>query len=226
MGETFRLYKGSFGVFVTIIFLAHIPFIVQALVPNQALFVVLTIAGIFLYVLASGATACAVASIYLGRDVNVKWCYLRAWERARSLWGSAIVLTVALLVSFITVVGIPLFFFLLVSWFFYVQAIMLEGRRGPREALGESRQLVKGSWWRIFGIGIGFFALLIVVNIAAIIPGAIVSTFNPLAGTLLISIAGAVATPISYIGATVVYCDLRARKEGYTLERMASESDI
>ena len=226
MGETFRVYKAGFRVFVVIILLAHIPFIVQALVPHLALSVVLFVAGGFLYVLAAGATVCVVASQYLGREVNVGGCYLRAWNRARSLWASAIVLVLALALLIVTVVGIPLFFYLLVSWYFYTQAIMLEGHRGPRDAPARSHRLVRGTWWRVFGIGIGFFALLVVTNIVASIPGIIVSTFNPISGTLLVSIAGAVVTPIGYIGATVVYCDLRARKEGYTLERMASESGL
>ena len=223
VGETFRVYKGSFWVFVIIALVAQVPLAIQQLVPNLALSVVLFIAAVFLSILAAGATVRAVASHYLGTEISVGNCYRRAWDRTLSLLGSEITFIIALLISFVLVIGIPLFFYLLVSWFFYAQAIMLEGRKGPRNALRRSGELVRGSWWRVFGIGIVFVLLLIIINTGASIPGFIASDSSPIVGAVLISLAGAVVTPIGFIGATLVYFDLRIRKEGYTLETMSSE---
>ena len=220
MSETFRVYKGSFWIFVIIALVAQVPVAVQQLVPNLALSVVLFIAAVFLSILAAGATVRAVASHYLGKEISVGNCYRRAWDRTLSLLGSEIIFIIALSISFVLV---PLFFYLLVSRFFYAQAIMLEGRKGPRNALRRSGELVRGSWWRVFGIGIVFVLLLIIINTGASIPGFIASDSSPIVGAALISLAGAVVTPIGFIGATLVYFDLRIRKEGYTLETMASE---
>ena len=223
VGETFRVYRAVFRTFLVIALFAQIPLLVGQLVPNLALSVVLSIAAFFLYILAAGATVSAVASQYLGTEISVGECYRRAWDRVLSLLGSEIIFIICPSISFVLVIGIPLFFYLLVSWFFYVQAIMLEGRKGPRDSLRRSRELVRGSWWRVFGIGIVLSLLLIIINVGASIPGLIASDFSPIVGAVLISLAGAVVTPLTYIGATVVYVDLRVRKEGYTLEAMASE---
>ena len=235
VGETFRLYRGNFWAFVLIAIPPQIPFLVGELISNIALSFILIAVGISMTFLAHGAMAFAVGSLYLGENISVGECYRRAWSRVLSLISSGIVFWVpALLLALLTtvtthippaltvlviIIGFPLSLYLLVSWFSYAQAIMLEGRKGPRNSLRRSHELVRGSWWRVFGIGIVFF----LIYVAAIIPGFIASEFSPIVGDVLISLAGAVVTPIVYIGATVVYIDLRVRKEGYTLEAMASE---
>ena len=110
------------------------------------------------------------------------------------------------------IVGIPLFFYLLVIWFFAIHAIVIEGK-GPISALGRSRELTVGSWWRLFGIGIVFILLLIPLQIVSnLMPHAIVST-----------VISALALPIFYVGGTLVYVDLRVRKENYDIQALADD---
>ena len=58
--------------------------------------------------------------------------------------------------------------FLAVRWYFVPQAVMVDGARGTR-ALTRSGELVRGHWWRTFG-------LLVAANLAAVIPGVILVT--------------------------------------------------
>jgi hypothetical protein len=108
-------------------------------------------------------------------------------------------------------------------------ALLIEGRRG-RAALGRSFQLVRGRWWRTFGIIIVGFILAGVVSslvqgvfLAGILVGsdndALVLLFSALAGVVGLTIT----TPFQAALLTVVYFDLRVRKEGFDLELLASE---
>ena len=230
VGETFKVYRQSFRAFLLIVFVAQVPLLVAQLIPTSASFLVvyilLIVTAVVLGLVAAGAMAVAVASQYLGREIRVRVCYGLAWARLVSLAASAIVYAVALALSFATIIGIPLSFYLLVRWYFSAQAIMLEGKRGPRQALGRSHQLTRGSWWRLFGIGIVFIILLMVTGSVAIIPGSIASIFSSAVGIVLIALGQSVVLPIGYIGATLVYFDLRARKEGYSLAEMAADADL
>ena len=241
LSETFRVYGGSFRILVLIALLAQIPSLIAGLVliPGGVIMFILAgiagLAGIVLYILVQGAIISAVASQYLEREISVGGCYGAAARRFWSLLGAGIVFAAILLISLlpvliiavffhplVIVIGIPLFFYFLVRWWFYAQAIMLEGK-GPLSALRRSGQLVGGSWWRVFGIGIIFVIMLLIMNLIVGIPGFIAVAFSPIVGNILFNIASSIVLPLGYIGATLVYFDLRIREEGYTLEMMASE---
>ena len=228
ISETFKVYGGNFRGFFLIALLAQVPTLLLQLSPVTALSLVFVLAAITLQILAEGAIVFAVASQNLGREISVGECYRRAVGRFSSLLLAVIVFFLALSFSallMLIIIGIPLLFYLLVSLFFYPQAILLEGK-GPLQALGRSRELVRGSWWRVFGIGITFVILLLILNIAVIIPASISGFSSSTAAAILSTIGGSVVMPIGYIGATLVYFDLRIRKEVYTPETMAFEAGI
>ena len=69
LGETFRVYRGSFWAFSLITLLAEIPLLIGELIPIPALSLIFILAGIVLYILAEGAIIFAVASsIWEGRS--------------------------------------------------------------------------------------------------------------------------------------------------------------
>ena len=83
------------------------------------------------------------------------------------------------------------------------------GRRG---ALSRSSALVKGNWWRVLGI------VLVLGIMAGIISGilGIIRIVGSAIGAIL-------SMPITIVGATLLYYDLRLKKEGYNLGVMAGE---
>jgi len=129
--------------------------------------------------------------------------------------GLAVVLSLVL-------IGLPLLVYVLVVWFFYTQAIIIEGQ-GPVAALLRSWALVRGTWWRVFGIGIVFVLVLGIAGVFAAIPGLILFMANETLGNLLVSASTVLVAPIAYVGATLVYFDLRVRKEGYNVEMLRRE---
>ncbi len=224
ISETFAVYGRSFWPFVSIAVVPEIVFIVAGLAPIFAA-TILFLVGILLSILAAGAGIYAVAQHYVGPGIDVGRCFSEAWQRAFNLVVAAIVVFLAIVGSVILmviIVGIPLFFYLFVIWFFVFHVIMLENRYSLA-ALGRSRQLVRGSWWRVFGIGIIFVLLMLVLTIVLSIPATILASTNAAAGNVATAVIGTLMSPIAYIGGTLVYFDLRVRKEGYTLELLASE---
>jgi hypothetical protein len=100
-----------------------------------------------------------------------------------------------------------------VRWYFVPQAVVIQGARGTG-ALSRSWDLTAGFWWRTFGI-------LVVGNLAALLPGVLISA--PLAAVAestdraLWSLIGTIATetltaPFLALLSTLLYYDLRARR--------------
>ncbi len=116
---------------------------------------------------------------------------------------------------------------------FFPQIVVLEGR-GPLDALGRSWQLVRGSFWRVLGTVI---LISLLVQILVFIPGLIFGIginavfSDPLRdfairqslSTLVGYISQMLFLPISIIAYTLLYYDLRVRKEGYDLQLLARD---
>ena len=118
-----------------------------------------------------------------------------------------------------------------VRWLLWVPAVMVEDV-GGKAGLGRSWRLVGGSMWRVFGL-----ALLVLVAVGILgaivgsVAGALAGAFFPIlsAGYYLSQgIAGSlvqlVLAPVMTIFLTILYFDLRVRKEGFDLpERAVAE---
>jgi hypothetical protein len=188
-------------------------------------FVPISILSALAVLIVEAATIHAVGKQYLGQNIDVLASLRRGLSKILILIAVSILMMLALMVTaplMLILIGIPLAIFLVISWAFVFQMVMIEGK-GPISALGSSFNLVKGSRLRVLGIGIVFILIQIGLQILiTIATGAIDDVSQPLA-TITSSVALAVISPIMFIGLTVVYLDLRARKEGLTLDTLAME---
>ncbi len=107
--------------------------------------------------------------------------------------------------------------------------LLVEGLRG-RKALGRSFELVKGRWWKTFGtLIVGFILAAIISTLmqGVFLIGMVFGEDNDAVVLVLSAIAGivglAVSTPFQAALLTVLYFDLRVRKEGFDLELLAQE---
>ncbi len=223
--ETLTVYRWNFWLMLWLAIPANVPFFIAVFPSSPAVRSAITFAGLFTGLLAYGAAIYAVCRWYLGRRVNAATCYAAASISAVSLLLAFLVVFSALLVGALlslALIGIPLLVFVMVIWFCYAQPIIVEGKR-PTDALRRSFDLVWGNWWRVFGIGVAFALLLFLGALIAAVPGILIGLKYRLLGDLVATLGGVVVTPLGYIAATLVYFDLRVRKEGYTLETLATE---
>lgn len=249
LDRSLAVYRGNFGPFILISLVAHVPvFIlmlfsggdVQGAEPAQtvdvsealaelgavliATLVIAFVAGYFNTVL-SAASVAAVGQYYVGGSIDPGYCLRRAWYRIASLSAAYVVFALALVgagVLIFVLIGIPLFFYLLVVWFFFVEAIMLERKR-PLDSLWRSRDLVRGNFWRVLLIGLVYTLLAVGVTVVAGLADLLLSQISPILSSAFLVAVSALITPFGWIGRTLVYYDLRVRKEGYTMDDLAAD---
>jgi hypothetical protein len=147
-----------------------------------------------------------------------------AWKKLGSVLGASLRMLVITLLLAITLVGIPWAIARIVRWIFIPQAIMLDGATG-RTALATSASLVHGHWWNTLG---RYILLSLIVGIPAWGLSSTVSAAIPgYFGGVLGSMASYALSPVSLIGMTLIYYDLKLKRtdetasaiEGPTLAR-------
>jgi hypothetical protein len=119
---------------------------------------------------------------------------------------------------FLIVPGIIVF----LMWYVAVPVCIVE-ERGPFASLGRSRELTKGSRWKLFGI-------VIVIAVASWVVQMIVQfVFLAAVGKLIAAVAtflcSALIAAYRSILAAVVYYDLRVAREGIDIDRIAAVFD-
>src|SRR4051812_23516014 len=168
-----------------------------------------------------GTVACyrAVSDTYLGRPTSWRASLAYATERLGATLWLTIILVAGLAAGFIALVlpGVWLF----IAWSVAYPVMLVEGTGGVT-ALRRSFRLTEGRWWATFGrVAAAYIMVAVVAGVAG---SAFVGVADALtddtsfaalvlerAGDLLVSV---VTTPFLAAVTTLVYFDLRARKEG------------
>jgi hypothetical protein len=194
--------------------------------PLLALLAGLVISGLASLVL-TGMLTVVVGEAVLGRPIDLGEVWRRVRPRIGSLIGAAILVFLTVLLGAIALIlpGI----YLAVGLAFTTPALILEGQ-SVTTAMGRSRELVKGDWWRVFGI------LILASIIASIVGGVISLPFVAASGggnafrlgvepvhlsTLALAVQAigqivskTVTAPISAGVTVLLYIDRRMRREG------------
>jgi MFS family permease len=253
LSETFRIYGRNFFRLLAIVAIVEVLLTIVAyflptpmgledmpqLIPQLIIVsIILLVLQIVAYPWMQGALIHAVSEQNIRRPVGIGRAYRFAWRRLGSLIVASILaalaigvlVALAILVALISslagpvtlillLVFIPAAVYLAVRWTFFLQAALLE-HLGPVAALSRSWDLVKGNWWRVFGI-------MLVVSIIAVGISLILGLIPMLATTPLGSMLAVIlATPIAVTASTLLYYDLRVRKEDYNLDTLAGELGI
>ncbi len=188
---------------------------------------VLLFAGLIVDLLSTAACVKAISDAYLDQPVDLGSSLRFAARRLGALAWMAILMWVLLTLAFIALVipGIWLY----AAWSVATPALLIEGVRGQR-ALGRSRELVRGRWWPVAGV------LVVAEVMTALVSGAITGVLlaivltgggSALYAVVVVSLAGVVAgiltRPFQAAVATVLYYDLRVRREGYDVQLLAEQ---
>jgi len=165
-----------------------------------------------------GAVTRGGAEATLGRQVDVNSSYRYAFSRLGGLIGLALLIGLVVGIGFILLIipGIIFLVFLSVS----VSAFIIE-RLGVTDAMSRSWKLVSGQWWHTLGV----------IVVAAIIAGVVNGILTAIGGSnfflywVFSSIGQIITAPFVALVNVLLYLDLRARHEGLTSDRLASELD-
>ena len=122
--------------------------------------------------------------------------------------------------------------YLYISFAVAIPVLLTEGLKG-RRALGRSRQLVKGRFWPTFGVVVlGAILVGIVQGALAGLAGAASFSEGPdtfasyTAETIATVVGSLIATPLTAAFITVLYFDLRVRKEAFDLQLLAEQIGV
>lgn len=256
LNQTFVIYGGNFWKLAGLAAVVHLPINVVGLVAGNGTvsFAILGFIGVLAVFISYGATVVAVGLQHFYSDISIIGCYRRAWWRVVSLlilgtvvggslflaFGLSLVATGGFLggwgfLAFPFVVLSAAVIGYLVYWSVAVQAVIFEGLKFT-DGIRRSTYLIRGSWQRVFGmsmiVGLVVIGLFMLTTIPfLIVAGIVLGEETEGFAASLISFAGglvvAVVTgPVGFIATTLIYFDLRTRKEGYGLEALSKDLDL
>jgi hypothetical protein len=189
--------------------------------------VVTLLIGFFVSLVLTASTVKAVSDAYLGNVPNVRDSILFALRRIRSLIWLYFVLGVGLALAAIALV-IPAIW-LYVSWSVATPVLLLEDVRGTA-ALRRSFRLVRRRWWPAAGVLLMAFVIVgvaefVIAGLLAVIPLAVDDSsvlLAVVASTISSVLVAAAVKPVQAAITTILYFDLRVRKEGFDLSLLAA----
>lgn len=217
------------------------PALLVPLIPIAVLFVSAWIFAFFYVVcLTGGAMVRLVSELFLNREATWKGAVYFAIIRMKDFLGALTLASLifliwwgpALIIIFlcsqanfdvttnITIMAIVLGIAIIISiiyslkYMFAPQIVMLENKKGM-DVLRRSEYLFSKAPWRMLGI----YLLLSLLPYVLILPIRLI----PFIGRMLESIVSIFIVPITFIGMTLLYYDMRIRFEGFDLVILAEE---
>jgi len=204
-------------------------FDVDALWPFLAGTLLIVILAYLASQLATGACFKAISGAYLDEEAD----WRQSLRFARSKLGS--LLWLSLLTALLGFIGLLLCvapgIYLWVGWSVAAPVLLLDDLPGLK-AMSRSRELVKGRWWSVAAV------LLLVAILTGIVQAVFIGIFAGLVSVSGNEVAlaigdaigqtasGVLITPLSAAVITVLYFDLRVRKEGFDLELLSRRMGV
>ncbi len=218
-----------------------------------------------------GWLVCASMQTYLGRHTTPGATFRQVKRRFWSFLGSSLIWLLVIMMGVIIddlfgalanlsspydailslIIGLPCGIYFGTRWGFHAQAVLVE-EVSTTNALRRSRELVTGTWWRVFGILSALLVLAIIIELVLVVSLMFIVILSGFAGEVdlsemirqILRIMGLSAeeadgllfvitavidtftTPILPIGTTLLYFDQRIRKEGFDIEMMVSKETM
>lgn len=195
---------------------------VGGLTQHWMLFLAQLFISVFLSAIGVAATTHVVAGAYLGTEVSADY----ALRQAVGLIGRLLILTMmkSLIIGFgflLLVPGLILFCGLALS----TTVLVLESPISANNAMTRSWQLTRGSRWKVLlTVLVAVVLLLVPIMVVTLMGvfGTLVGLWSKFIPLVLVGVLQIFVYPFFYTVITVLYYDLRVRKEGFDLELLAS----
>ncbi len=177
--------------------------------------------AVLLSTLATAACTRAVAAAYLGRPVDWKASLRFGLRKLLPLVLVSILTGIAVILGLIALIlpGI----YIAVRLFLASPALVVEDQTATG-AMGRSWTLVKDRWWATFGTILVSTLLIFIISailqgliVAPVIAGADSGLVGAILNTIGTVVTNTITIPLQAAVLTILYFDLRVRKEGFDL---------
>ncbi|RKU31022.1 hypothetical protein C6499_05170 [Candidatus Poribacteria bacterium] len=261
LDTTFSLYRKHFSLFLGLVAFSLLSELALHFLVNFSEFfshysllkllgIAIVLIAITFFIIGIGGIAIGSGATYLGENITIHSVLQRTMDRFWQLLGCFLIWLLGVTVLTVTVIGIPFAIYFAVRWGLFLGTIMFE-KPVISIALGRSSELVKGMWWRVFGMLLAIFLLTTMVHaIIEISIGFILIATNlmsevdfidilewglfgePFEGvtpffyaiSIVIHLAVyAISFPIWIIGITLLYFNQRIRIEGFDIEMQSQQ---
>ncbi len=203
----------------------------QLLAPFGSIYAVLGITSVLSMVgsvIVQGASITAFTQAYQGQEPEWRTSLRAGIRRFWPLLAATLLITIGSAVGliFCIVPGV----FLFTVWSVAPAALVAE-QKGPVAAMSRSGNLVRGRFWPVLGaIFLAYLLYLVASQVVSALAGVITilgtlntGTYSFIPTVVGSSIVSVLASPFLAAMVTIIYFDLRVRKEGYDLELMAAD---
>ncbi|MGE0439450.1 MAG: YciC family protein [Gemmatimonadales bacterium] len=234
----FSLYRKHFVALATVAMISQAAAILLSvfveasggLLEHPALWGASLVVGMICTAVGMGASTKIVADAYLGREVQAAAAIGWVVPHLGKIIVLSMVSTLIVGIGFLLLVipGIVIGTGVAVS----ACALVVEGL-SPIDSLNRSWNLTKGHRWKVFGTLLVALLLVYMVSFVAVFIGGVaglvlgLGSSSVTTGVLVIAAVSAVLSvlvyPFIYSAVTVLYYDLRVRKEGFDLEILESQ---
>lgn len=233
---TFTVYRRRFGPMLAIVLmLVFIPFLVSlvggcSLDSGGTTTCTSPIGWLGYYAGVVGSLVAGVAAVLVAAgayaDVPSNWRSAMSIgiRRIVAIIAATIVAGVLIAIGFVLLIvpGIFVLVSLAVVW----EALIIEGI-GPMESIKRSWRLVAGERWRVFGAGLLVIVLMVIFvgvvsAVIALILSAGLGVSGGMTGYLVQQVASLLSIPLTAALGTVIYLDLRVRKESLGTDELAA----
>jgi len=248
LDRTFSLYRNHFWLFVGITAIPQLILLGPALMIDAAssftgenplvagltvglLTLLVGLGTLIAYGLTQAATVFAVSEVYLGRSISIRESYNRVYGDIGRVIFVLILVGVGIFVGFILLI-VPGIWFFLRSCISVMPAVLED--KPAVEAIRRGMELTKGSLGRVFIVWLLFAVITWVATIIFQVPfwvalavvGIQQGSFPP--WIMMLSRVGQalttiLANPLLTVALSLLYFDLRMRKEGFDLKLMMDQ---
>lgn len=223
---SFQLLRRHYTQLVAVAVVALLPYIVLVAVTGgtgsaspSALLVIL--AQYLCAALAEAAVIVGVSQAYLEGSVDIQHALVSTAGRLPTILLAGLLRGLAVLVGMVAFV-FPGFYAALRT-FAIIPVVVLE-EKSAGESFRRSWDLAKGEVWKVFvTLLLAWLIFFVLYLLLAMIAGMLASS-NERASSLVVAMLLALVYPITGVVTTLLYYDIRVRREGFDLELLAREA--
>jgi hypothetical protein len=173
----------------------------------------------------TAATVVIVSDSYLGRDVTIEAAVSRVLARFWTVLGAAFLEGLIIVFGFVLLIVPGIIF---ACWLFATMNVVMVEDKSAFDALARSRSLARGSVGKILGVLLlSILMVWLIQFLIGVVLGLLFAGLRPgnpsMAGQLVGYAVAILLYPFVQVVITLLYYDLRIRKEGFDLELMAKE---